>query len=458
MIVCDDDALVRWSMVEHLREEGYDVVAVEDGERCLAAVEAGAPHGLVLDLKMPGMDGLTCLQRLRESGHDFPVIVVTAHGGIESAIEATRLGASDYLTKPFDLRELSLSLERTLRVRQLASELAYLRGKRTDRYGKMVGNSAQMRRVFETLEHLEDVDGPTVLLTGESGTGKDLVAQAIHRRGPRADQPFVEVDCASLPGTLIESTLFGHERGAFTDAKQSKPGLFEVAREGTIFLDEVGEMSPSMQARLLRALENRRFKRVGGVVDLPMNAAVIAATNRDLLEEVAAERFRSDLYYRLAVLPIHMPPLRARPEDIPVLFSHLLETIQRRVRSQITGISPDALARMMAYGWPGNVRELANVIERICILNRDLVTIELAHLPSEIAFSVLASVPHAGGIIELPADGIDLLEVERTLLTQALERTDGNQTAAARLLGLTRYALRYRMGKHSLDVDDVTKA
>ncbi len=450
ILICDDEELIRWSLSEHLAAEGYEVTTASDGRECLEVFERMSPDAVLVDLKMPVLDGLSVLRRVREADQTVPVIVITAHGAVESAIEATRLGATAYLAKPFDLREVSLQLRKALEATRLAEEVRYLRGRQRQGYDRLVGDSPAMQRVFDTLRRLEDIDAPTVLLTGESGTGKDLVAQAIHARGPRKAGPYMEIDCASLPEQLIESELFGHERGSFTDAKQTKRGLFEAARGGTLFLDEIGEMSLGTQAKLLRALENRRFKRVGGTVDLPLDATVIAATNRNLREEVKAGKFREDLFFRLNIIPIEIPPLRRRGSDVRLLVSHLIERMNRDLGRRVEGIAPDALTSLERYAWPGNVRELRNVIERIVILEGGEGLIRLEHLPPEIRFgqSVEQRVP--GCPFELPAEGVDLEQVERGLLVQALERTGGNQTGAARLLGISRYALRYRMEKFGL--------
>jgi DNA-binding NtrC family response regulator len=449
VLICDDEELIRWSLSEHLGAEGYDVETAADGKAALEAHANNAPDAIILDLKMPEMDGLTALRRIRERDPETPVIVITAHGAVDSAIEATKLGASAYLAKPFDLREVSLQLSRALEATRLKREVRYLRGNKRG-YERIVGGSPAMQKVFETLERLEGVDAPTVLITGESGTGKDLVAQAIHARGPRQESPYMEIDCASLPEQLIESELFGHEKGSFTDAKGLKRGLFEVARGGVIFLDEIAEMSPSTQAKLLRALENRRFKRVGGVTDLPLDAAVIAATNRNLKEEVKSGSFREDLFFRLNVIPIEIPPLRGRAGDIPLIVESMLERFNKEMGREVEGVAEDALQCLERYPWPGNVRELKNVIERIVILNADADVIRLEHLPQEIRAGS-SRARDDGCPFELPPDGVDLESVERGLIAQALERTGGNQSRAARLLGISRYALRYRMEKYSLN-------
>ncbi len=450
ILVCDDEELIRWSLTEHLRGEGYQVLEAEDGIACLEQVEARAPDLLITDMKMPRLDGLGVLRTLQEKGRDLPVIVLTAHGGVDSAIEATRMGAKEYLQKPFDLREISLAVERVLEASRLEGEVHYLRRREGGAYGKILGDSRAMNRLFETLRKLEDVDAPTVLVMGGSGTGKDLIARAIHERGPRQNGPFMEVDCASLPDQLIESELFGHERGSFTDAKATKRGLFEVARRGTIFLDEIAEMSLATQAKLLRALENRRFKRVGGLSEITLDAGVIAATNRDLGSEVREGRFREDLFFRLNVIRIDVPALRERREDIPALASHFVRRFNGEFGRGIRGISEEATRAMQAWHWPGNVRELRNVIERIVILEgAEEGVLSLEHLPPEIRYGGHGATS-AKAPFTLPVEGVDLEAVERSLLIQAMERTEGNQSAAARLLSISRYALRYRLEKYGM--------
>ncbi len=447
LLVVDDEELIRWSLCAHLETEGFRTVQAANGEEALARVADSAPAAVFMDLKMPVMDGLTALRKLRETDPDLPVIVITAHGGIESAIEATKLGAHGYLGKPFDLREATLVLRRALEQDRLRREVSYLRARDTEGYAQIVGKAPAIVRMFETLARLESVDAPTVLVQGESGTGKDLVARAIHARGPRHNGPFTEIDCTALPEALMESELFGHEKGAFTDARATKRGLFEVAACGVVFLDEIGELPLGMQAKLLRVLENRRFRRVGGVADLQFDATVIAATNRPLREEVKAGRFREDLFYRLHVVPIEVPPLRERREDIPLLAEHFIGRANRAFGRKIRAIDPEAMERLVRYAWPGNIRELRNVIERTVILLRGD-TVRAVDLPVELAPARPAGAE--GCPFALPEEGVDLEAVERGLLVQALARTRGNQSAAARLLGVSRYALRYRMEKFQL--------
>jgi two-component system response regulator AtoC len=451
ILVCDDEELIRWSLREYLEAEGYAVIEAADGVECLERVASDAPDLLVLDLKMPRMGGMQVLQQLASEERDLPVIVITAHGAVELALQATRLGAGAYLSKPFDLREVGLAVRQVIKTHRLEHEVRYLRGRNSAAYGKILGGSRPMQRLFETLGRLESIDAPTVLITGASGTGKDLVAHAIHENGPRREGPMMDVDCASLPDQLIESELFGHERGAFTDARVMKRGLFEVARGGTIFLDEISETSLATQAKLLRALEGRRFKRVGGTADIALDAGVMAATNRDLEAEVEAGRFRQDLFYRLNVIRIDVPPLRERKEDIPVLVEHFLARFNAKFGRRVQGVSDDALMRLQAYEWPGNVRELRNVLERAVIMEADEMLLG-THLPSELGLSGMTTpgaLAQTGGFL-LPPDGLDLEGLERSLLQQAMERTDGNQSASARLLGISRYALRYRLEKHGL--------
>ncbi len=447
ILVCDDEELLRWSMVETLQAAGYETLEAADGAECLRGVAERVPAAVVMDLHMPGMDGLTALKRIRDGGSEVPVVVVTAGGGVDSAIAATRLGAGAYLQKPFDPRELLLALDRVLAEERLRQQVHLLRDRQRQGYGEFVGRSDALQPLFADLARLESVAAPTVLILGGSGTGKDVVARSIHARGPRRNEIFVEVDCASLPEQLIESELFGYERGAFTDAKTQKRGLFEAAGDGVVFLDEIGEISLGTQAKLLRALENRTFKRVGGLATLKLDACVIAATNRDLKAEVEKGRFREDLYYRLDVVTLRIPPLRERREDVPLLAAHFLERFNRAFGRKIEGISGEAMAMLQAHDWPGNVRELKNLLERICILGTTTLIVP-ADLPPEIRFSRAHAPPGAGGFaFPLPEEGVDLDAVERDFVVQALGRTKGNQSAAAKLLGISRFQLRGRVEK-----------
>ncbi|MBI1949590.1 MAG: sigma-54-dependent Fis family transcriptional regulator [Deltaproteobacteria bacterium] len=447
ILVCDDEAMIRESLEEHLRSEGYEVTLAVDGDQALRLIDDAQPDALILDLKMPRVDGLEVLRALQGKGVTLPSIVITARAGFEGAVDAIKLGALGYLQKPFDLREVSHQLAQFFERRRLQTEVSYLRDRASSGYERLIGSSPAMKRLFETLARLERVDSPTVLLVGESGTGKDLIAEAIHRRGPRKDKPYMQIDCAAMPETLIESELFGHEKGSFTDARSLKRGLFEVADGGVIFLDEIAEMPIGTQAKLLRALENRRFRRIGALTDIPLTAAVIAATNKDLKAAVAAGTFREDLFFRLNVVPIEIPPLRRRPEDVEPIAMALLERAGRELGRKTAGIDRDALDAMRAYAWPGNGRELRNVIERVVILKTDDQPIRRDDLPEEIRAQ--RSARGVSPYVLLP-EGIDLAAVERGFVEQALERCHGNQTQAARLLGISRFALRHRIDRYQL--------
>jgi len=449
IVVCDDEELIRWSICQQLNGDGYGTIEADNGEKCVEAVREHAPAAVIMDLKMPVLDGLGALRAMRAAGLEVPVVVITAHGTVDSAIEATHLGANAYLSKPFDLREVSLVIAKAIESDRLKREVHYLRSRVRRGYGDFIGQAAALKPVYEILSRLETVDSPTVLITGESGTGKDLIARSIHQRGVRKDGVFMEIDCASLPEQLIESELFGHERGAFTDARTTKRGLFEVANGGVVFLDEIGEMAIGTQAKLLRALENRTYRRVGGVATLAMDVSLVAATNRDLKQAVEEGTFREDLFFRLNVVPLHLPALRERAEDIPALVEHFIAHFNKAFGRSVRGVTGEAMALLEHYNWPGNVRELRNVMERMIILGQQDV-LDSKDFPAEIRFSAPTSSKVRGCPFVLPEEGVDLEQVERGLLIQALDRTDGNQSAAARLLGISRYALRYRMEKYEV--------
>ena len=449
ILIVDDEELIRWSLAEELKSASYETVEAGTVQQAREVAEGIDPDLCILDIRLPDGTGVDLLREFRARDPELPIVMITGHGNIALAIEVTKLGATEYIPKPFDLREMLLVVERAIRNARQGRELKMLRARAARRgYQEIIGGSPAMLRVFDLLARLEDADAPTVLILGESGTGKDLVARAIHARSMRSEEPFLEIDCTGLSDQLIQSELFGHERGAFTDAKARKPGLFEVAGRGTIFLDEVGELSLVTQSKLLRALENRRFKRVGGTVDLELKARVVAATNKDLSEEVEAGNFRKDLFYRLNVIPVWVPPLREREGDIPLLVRHFVDKLARDLGRPISSIETEALARLDGYDWPGNIRELRNVIERAVILCRTD-RIEVGDLPRELNLGRLGA-PAWQGAFTLPEAGLDLAALERDLVLQALERSGGNQSEAARLLGIGRFALRYRMDKMGL--------
>ncbi len=450
VLVLEDDRLVRMTVSEELRQAGFEPVVagtLAEAKQLLADIE---PALYVLDIRLPDGSGISMLRQVRSQDPDVPVVMITGHGSIQTAVEVTRLGATEYLAKPFDPEELVLLVRRALERSREKYELRHHRQRAAGgSYEELTGLSRPMLRLFSLLARLEQADAPTVLIQGESGTGKELVARAIHRRSRRADQPFLEIDCTGLDEQLVQSELFGHERGAFTDAKQRKAGLFEVAGRGTILLDEIGDLGLQTQSKLLRALESRRFKRVGGTKDLQLRARVLAATNRDLAQAVKDKQFRQDLYYRLAVIPVVVPPLRQRHGDIPLLVEVLTTSLAERLGRESPEISDSAMALLEAYPWPGNVRELRNVLERAIVMYTD--TIEVSDLPLELGRPRSnGDGPLRDGGIRLPEDGLALADVEASLIAQALERSGGNRTQAGSLLGLTRFSLRYRAQKLGL--------
>jgi DNA-binding NtrC family response regulator len=445
VLIADDEKNMRWVLSQALDAEGYEIVEAADGKEALAAVAEQEPDLMVLDHKMPAPDGMEVLRRIRAKGHRFPVIMLTAHGNVQTAVEAMKAGASEYLTKPFDLDELKLSIEKALHLGELAAEVDRLR-EEIDRDWDVEGIVAADPKMLEVLETVAKVapTSATVMLYGESGTGKELVARALHRRSERAAKPFVSVSAGALPETLLESELFGYEKGAFTGAMTAKPGRFELANGGTIFLDEIGDITPGVQVKLLRVLQERTFERLGGTRSIEVDVRVISATNRDLQQLIADGTFREDLFYRLNVVPITIPPLRKRPGDIPLLVAHFLEKMHAKGRT----ISPEAMRALLEYQWPGNVRELENAIERVAILAHGDV-IELDDLPSEVRAGVIVCDAGARCFV-LPEAGVDLEEVELDLVRQALERAGGSVPKAAKLLGLTTKTLEARMQKYGL--------
>jgi len=446
ILVVDDEALIRWSLVERLTAEHYRVTEAATGREALERLKE--PVDLVLlDFKLPDTDGLTLLKQIKQDDADTLVILLTAYASVETAVEVMKQGAYHYANKPFNLDEISLLVQKALETTRLRREVRRLRSTQAQEWSidRIVGDSPTMDAVKSLLLKVAASPASTVLLTGESGTGKDLAAKVIHYTSERASRPFVNITCSALPETLLESELFGHERGAFTDARQQKRGLLESADGGTVFLDEIGEMVPALQAKLLRFLEEKAFKRVGGAQDIRVDVRIVAATNRNLEEAVRQGRFREDLYYRLNVLPIALPPLRAHPSDIVLLVRYYVDQFNREFRKTVTGVAPETVKALEAYPWPGNIRELRNAVERAMLLG------EGETLVSEY-FPVLVPRAAVSQGYELPAAGVDLEQLERDLVVQALARTGGNQTRAATLLGLNRDQIRYRIEKFSLKV------
>jgi DNA-binding NtrC family response regulator len=448
ILVVDDEHLIRWSLEQNLKKQGYDVLTAGSGEDALRLVREEQPDLVLLDIQLPGISGMEVLEKIKEFDDEIIVIMVTAHGGLETAVNAMRVGAYDYINKPFNLDEMAVVIKKALETFDLRREVARLRSEhKKSGPPDIIGTGHHMRNILEMMGKVARSDASTVLVLGESGTGKELVAKWVHYQSARADKPFIAINCAAVPATLLESELFGHEKGAFTDAKNAKKGLFELADGGTVFLDEIGDMEMGMQAKLLRFLEDRTFRRIGGAKVLSVDVRIISATNRDLLKAIEEKSFRNDLYYRLQVIPIFLPPLRERREDIPQIVMHFIANFNREFNKQITGVSKEVELLLLDYKWPGNIRELKNVIERAIILGSgDLLTEE--HLPSEIA--ARATPPVASPCFVLPPEGVDIDEVEKDLIRQALDTSDWNQSRAAKKLNLGIDAFRYRMKKFDL--------
>ncbi len=444
ILLIDDDDSMRRVMEFSLAEAGYRVQTAASGEGGLRLFEKDSFDAVITDITMPGMNGMEVLAKLRLGDARLPVIIITAYGTIESAVEAMKQGAFDYITKPFNRDELRLTLDRALTMRRLEKENVELRAEVKGRYrfDSIVGSSEKIREVLDMAGRVAASEA-TVLITGESGTGKELLARGIHYNSPRANGPFIAVNCAAIPENLIESELFGHVKGAFTGAVKDKEGKFELADGGTLFLDEIADLRVDLQAKLLRVLQERHVDRVGGSHPIPIEVRVIAATNKDIERAVKEGHVREDLYYRLSVIPLRMPPLRERKDDIPLLVNHFLKKFNP---SQDVSVDHEALDAFTAYGWPGNVRELENVIERASVLKRgDAIT------PAELPDKLKKEKTSVGNIIlNLPDEGISLEDLEKKLIIKALERHKGNQTRAAEYLGITRPTLIYRMEKYGI--------
>lgn len=462
VLIIDDEPHLPHQLGRYLNKHGYDVYTASDGESGLRELQKNAPDLLLLDVRLPGMSGLEILEELRKTEPDLPVIMLTAYGDVQTAVSAMKLGASDYLMKGFDLTELLLIVQRALETSAMYRELRQLRREKSDNYHfhYLIGHSARMREVFDLVARVARSDTASVLITGESGTGKEVVAHAIHEQSPRAQGPFHPLNCASIATNLLESELFGYEQYAFTDAKKQKRGLLELADGGTLFLDEIGEMPLDMQAKLLRVLETRSFYRLGGNKEVKINVRVLAATNRDLEVALKQGLFRSDLFYRLAVLRIELPPLRERPDDILLFASRFLEDFNRSLGRGIRRISPEAQRFLLAYQWPGNVRELKNVIERAMILSSGEELLP-AHLPREIVgradVANLSEIDPWEQWLSLRPTGQVALEavlsqVEQHLVRWALETARHNRTRASELLGLAKVdQLRYLIRKYEIE-------
>lgn len=446
ILVVDDEESHRMMLRAHLEQDGFEVVEASDGHEAVEKVENRFFDLVLIDIRMPKMDGMEALRQIKHFNPSIPVIMMTAYGSIDSAVETLKSGAEDYLTKPLDMDELLIKVHRSLRFRQLEEENLLHRerlGTRFD-FSSIIGKSPRMKELFEMLSMVAPTDA-TILLLGESGTGKEIVANAIHQNSQRMEMPYVKVSCAALPETLLESELFGHERGAFTGAMSKKKGRFELADNGTIFLDEIGEMSPLTQTKILRVLQEMEFESVGGTKTIQVDVRIITATNKDLDEEVRKGRFREDLYYRLNVVPITIPPLRERKDDIPILVEHFFRIYREKNRRTITGFEPRVMDAFIRYPWPGNVRELENIVERTVIMCRgDMISIH--DLPP----TVMASQQEEGEseFISRPT----LKDVEREAIVRTLRHTGGNRTRTAIFLGITRKTLHNKIKEYGIKI------
>ena len=450
ILVVDDEYLIRWTLQQNLEKEGYEVFLAETGEEGLDKVKEEAPDIVLLDIKLPGMDGYEVLKEVLKIDPGIVPIMITAYEDVEGVVRAMKLGAFDYITKPFDFSNVLISIQKSLETSKLKREVTRLRAEKRIWVGfqDIVVVSKEMARVFETAEKIAQSDTSTVLIQGETGTGKELIAHAIHDRSKRKNMPFITVNCAGFPENLLENELCGHEKGAFTDAKEVKKGLLEMAEGGTLFLDEIGDMGLSLQAKLLRLVEQKTFRRMGGVKDIQANVRIVTATNKDLLKQKEEGKFREDLFYRINVASLKIPPLRERTDDILPLTKYFIHKYNEDFHKNIQKISKGVEEFFLDYRWPGNVRELRNVIERTMLLGEEEVLL-MEHLPIEI----LGQVSREGVTIEgisIPPEGISLEKVEEALVRQALKMTNGNQTKAAKLLDISRDALRYRMQKFGL--------
>ena len=469
-MVVDDERLVRWSLRQKCEEWGYQVIEAEAGEPGLRLAQHESPDLVLLDVRLPDLNGLQVLEQLKKNGDARAVIMITADPQLDDVKSALKMGAYDFVGKPLDFEELHVTIQNALETNRLRTEVQTLRGevRRRTGYHEVVAVSPKMTELLSFVRKVAASEATTILVQGESGTGKDLAAKAIHYESTRQDGPFIAINCSAIPETLMEAELFGHEKGAFTDAKQMKKGLFEAANGGTLFLDEIGELSPLLQAKLLRVLEDQVIRRVGGVRDMQVDVRVIAASNRDLEKAVREGHFRQDLYYRLAIIAIFIPPLRERTEDILPLVDFFIELYNRKFKKQVRGITPETRRLLLAHTWPGNVRELKNSIERAMILDDEpiLRPIYMPFAVGEEARGGMTAFEHSstsadsagkqlsnGRVLPrlyIPEEGTSLEEVERAMVELAMRQANNNQTHAARLLDISRDALRYKLKKFDL--------
>ncbi|MBU1024281.1 sigma-54 dependent transcriptional regulator [bacterium] len=449
--VVDDEDLVRWTLVETLKDTGYEVVSFENAEKMLEDFYTQPPHLILLDIQLPGISGLKALKKIKE---DFPeqlVVMITAYGDVQTAVQCMQLGARDFVTKPFEIAELKLKVERFIDEIEVKGELRKHQSvlQKQFSFGNMIGNSPAMRKIWDIAKKVCEIPSSRVLITGESGTGKGQLARAIHYASPNSARRLIEVSCVNIPETLFESELFGYEPGAFTDARRQKIGLMEEADDGTLFLDEIGDMSPTLQGKLLKVIEEKSFTRLGGNRPISVELRLITATNKNLSHMVKEGRFREDLFYRLAVTNIHMPPLRERDDDVILLAKHFMEKLNEELHRDFKSIAPEVMNAMRAYPWPGNVRELMNTIERIMILETGPV-INLSYLPPDIA-----EYAEMGAMKSVGLETLD--QLERKHLMRALNMTEYNVSQAADILGINRTTILRKLEKWGMDIRDIRK-
>jgi DNA-binding NtrC family response regulator len=451
ILIVDDEDLIRWSLRKKISNWGYQTLEAANAKDAIETAEKESPELILLDIRLPDLSGLEVLRTIREKDPRVVVIMMTAYGVLEDAVTALRLGAYDFVPKPLNFDELAVTVSNALEAVKLRQEVRHFRERDKKRFDfrNIVGRSKAVADAVEMVKKVASSPASTILLQGESGTGKDLFAKAIHYHSARADRPFLAINCAALPENLVESELFGYEKGAFTDARQQKKGMLELADGGTLLLDEIGEMQLGLQAKLLRVLEEQTYKRVGGIQDISVDVRVIASSNRDLKTMVEEGKFRQDLFYRLNVITITLPSLRERGDDARLLADYYIQHYNKKFRKKIEGLTPEAVELLMEYHWPGNIRELKNLIERAMILE-DPPLIDVSALPIEPAKHVPSSSDFGLPEISIPEDGTSLEKVEEELVRQALVRARGNQTRAAKLLDISRDALRYKMKKFQL--------
>ena len=449
ILVVDDEHLIRWTLQKNLEKAGYGVLLAETGEEALQKIREEAPDLALLDINLPGMDGFEVLEKALQIDQSIIPIMITAFEDVDCVVKAMKFGAFDYIAKPFDFNKVQLSINKALETHRLKREVRRLRQERKGRSGfhNIVGASPEMRKILEMTEKVANTDAATVLIQGESGTGKEMIAQAVHDLSKRGNMPFITLNCPGVPEHLLENELCGHEKGAYTDAYGLKKGLLEVADGGALFLDEIGDMGQGMQAKVLRLIEQKTFRRMGGVKDIHVDIRIITATNKDLRKLMAEGKFREDLFYRINIIALRIPALRERREDILPLVKHFVDKYNEDFHKTIREMSKEVEHFFMAYDWPGNVRELKNVIERAMILGEGD-TLLLEHLPMEIVGGNQEQIMTG---LRLPPEGISMDKLEEALVREALKMTGGNQTKAARLLGISRDSLRYRMQKFGIE-------